>query len=164
MGMLRLRILLNGNYLVQSRHKLMIKGRINKKMDGLKTLMSLLDANSHVFPEGDYLSMCNALKDVHERVKLRSTEYYEYLDDELNRLQKERDNLHYRTKLTKFMKSEAIRAYAFAQGIHSLREAGVHVNIEKLFGVYLSEFNDHLMIEEVRDNRGGVVRRMADEL
>ena len=161
-------------------------------MESLKNLMSLLDANSDNIPEGDYLTMCNALKDMHgslkpERINVRSMEYYDLEEElcnatmELNRLHKERDNLHYRTKLSKFMKSEAIRVYAFAQGLHSLREnsvealeeAGVRVDCNELFGVYLSEFNDHvyekkkaihLMIEELRGHRDGIVCRMADEL
>ena len=161
-------------------------------MDNLKKLMSLIDANSERIPEGDYLEMCNAMKSVHgcmkpERVHVRSMEYYEMEDElsnvtvELNRLHKERDNIHYRTKLTKAMKSDAIREYAFTEGLHSLREnsvealeeAGVRVNYGELFGKYLNDFNEgvyekkkviHLMIEEARGHRDEVVSRMADEL
>ena len=161
-------------------------------METLKNLMSMLDANSEKFPEGDYITMCNALKDVYgslkpERVHVRSMEYYEMEEElsnvtvELNRLHKERDNIHYRRKLTKSMKSEAIREYAFTEGLHSLREysvealeaVGVRVNYGELYGKYLCEFNDevyekkkviHLMIEEARGHRDDIVSRMADEL
>ena len=162
------------------------------KMDRLKQVMSLVDAHSDKIPEGDYLAMCNALKDVHgmikpERVHVRSMEYYEMEDEmmkvteELTRLHKQRDNIHYRTKMTKFMKTEAIKEYAFTEGLHNLREysvealeeAGVRVNIGELFAKYLSVTNDevyekkkviHLQIEEARGYRDDIVCRMADEL
>lgn len=160
------------------------------KMDTLKNLMSLIDANSEKIPEGDYLAMCEAMKIVHgnmkaERVTVRSTEYYDLEEElsnvtqELNRLHKERDNIHYRSKMTKYMKREAIREYAFTEGLHSLREytpealvdAGIHVNIDVLYGKYLEAFNDdvyqkkkvvHLAIQEMRDYRDSVVKDLAD--
>ena len=161
-------------------------------MDTLKQLMSLVDANSDKIPEGDYLAMCNAMKVVHgslkpERVDVRSIDYYEMEDElmkvthELTRLHKERDNIHYRTKMTRSMKTEAIREYAFEEGLHSLREhsvealeeAGVHVNYGELFSKYMSAFNDdvyerkkaiHLMIEEARGYRDDIVYRMAEQM
>jgi len=161
-------------------------------MDTLKQLMSLVDANSDKIPEGDYLAMCNAMAVVHgslkpERVDVRSINYYEMEDElmkvthELTRLHKERDNIHYRTKMTKVMKTNAIREYAFEEGLHSLREhsvealeeAGVRVNYGELYSKYMSAFNDdvyerkkviHLMIEEARGYRDDIVCRMADQL
>lgn len=159
-------------------------------MDSLKNLMSLIDANSEKIPEGDYLAMCEAMKTVHgnmkvERVVVRSVEYYDLEEElsrvtmELNRLHKERDNIHYRTKMTKAMKREAIREYAFTEGLHSLREytqealeeAGIRVNCNELYGKYLETFNDdiyqrkkvvHLDIQELRDYRDSVVKDLAD--
>ena len=159
-------------------------------MDNLKIVMSLIDAHSDKIPEGDYLAMCNAIKIVHgnmkaERVIVRSIEYYELEEEmsrvttELGRLHKERDNIHYRTKVSKAMKREAIREYAFTEGLHSLREytqealeeAGIHVNCNELYGKYLETFNDdiyqrkkvvHLAIQEMRDYRDSVVKDLAD--
>lgn len=159
-------------------------------MESLKTLMSLVDANSDKIPDGDYLAMCNALKVVHgglkaERVSVRSTSYYECEEEldkvttELARLHRERNKIHYRTKMTKHMKTEALRVFAFEEGLHSLREhtvealeeAGVRVDCDTLFGKYLEDFNDdvyerkkaiHLMIEDERAWRDDIVRRMAD--
>tara|TARA_Y100000389_G_C17367132_1_gene466935 strand:+ start:184 stop:669 length:486 start_codon:yes stop_codon:yes gene_type:complete len=159
-------------------------------MDTLKNLMSLIDANSEKIPEGDYLAMCDAMKVVHgnmraERVIVRSVEYYD-LEEEMSRvtmelvkLHKERDNIHYRTKVSKAMKREAIREYAFTEGLHSLREyteealdeAGIRVNCNELYGKYLESFNDdiyqrkkvvHLSIQEMRDYRDSVAKDLAD--
>ena len=154
--------------------------------------MSLIDANSEKISEGDYLVMCNAMKDVHGKMKpesviVRSTNYYEYEDElskvtiELNRLHRLRDNIHYRTKVTKAMKTDALRGYAFTQGLHSLREhtieafeeAGICINFDNLFGKYLEDFNDgvyekkkaiHLMIQEARDYRDSLIINMVGEL
>ena len=188
-------ILLSGSKKIKSLsegHQSYICQLTSATMETLKQLMSLIDANSEKFPEGDYLAMCNAMKEVHgnmkpDRVRVRSMEYYEMEDElinvtqELTRLHKERDNIHYRTKMTKAMKTEAIRVYAFTEGLHSLREysvealveADVRVNYGELFSKHLSEVNDdvyekkkivHLMIEEARCHRDDVVYRMADEL
>lgn len=153
--------------------------------------MSLIDANMDNIPEGDYLAMCNAMKEVHSKMKpesvtVRSMDYYEYEEElskvtiELNRLHKQRDNIHYRTKVTRAMKTDAIKVYAFTQGLHSLREhtvealeeAGVGVNFDCLFSKYLDDFNNdvyekkkviHLMIQEARDYRDNIIRNMIDE-
>lgn len=152
--------------------------------------MQLIDANSERIPEGDYLAMCNAMKEVHGKMKpetviVHPVSYYDYEDElskvviELNRLHKQRDNIHYRTKVTKVMKTDAIREYAFTEGLHSLREhtvealeeAGVRINTDNLFGKYLENFNYdiyekkkaiHLMIQEVRDYRDNLIRDMVD--
>jgi hypothetical protein len=159
-------------------------------MAALKEVMQLIDAHSDKIPEGDYLKMCSAMKEAYgnqkpERVNIRSMEYYDMEDElsnatsELSRLHKERDNIHYRTKMSKAMKSEAIREYAFREGLHSLREAsvealeeaGIHVNYGELYSKYLNDFNDevyekkkviHLMIEELRGYRDDIVVRMAE--
>ena len=161
-------------------------------METLKQLMSLVDANSDKIPEGDYLAMCNALKEVHgklrpEKIEVRSVDYYQYEDDlmtvtqELTRLHKERDKIHYRTKMTKHMKTDALREYAFREGLHSLREhsveafeeAGIRVNCDSIFGEYLEAFNAEvyekkkalqLMLQEVREYRDHIVMCMAGEL
>ena len=154
--------------------------------------MHLLDANSHNVPEGDYLRMCNALKEIHEtlgreKTRVRSMNYYEYEDEmatvtqELTRLRRERDAVHYRTKMTAHMKTDAIREYAFREGLHSLREftpealelAAVRVNPDHVFAAYLEAFNTDVyekkkamqtMIQEARDYRDDIVRQMAGEL
>lgn len=159
-------------------------------MEALKQLMSLIDANSEKLPEGDYLAMCAAMKEVHggmksNRVTLRSMDYYE-LDDELSsvtmeldRLCRERDTIHYRTKMTKALKREAIREYAFTEGLHSLREytpealeeAGIKINCNELYGKYLEAFNDDifqrkraisLTIQDTRAYRDEIVKDMVD--
>lgn len=159
-------------------------------MDNLKNLMTLIDAQSDKIPEGDYLAMCEAMKGVHGNMKkdpvsLRSMEYYDLEEEltnttmELDRLHKERDNIHYRTKMTKAMKREAIRDFAFTEGLHSLREysqealeeAGVRVCCNELYGKYLEAFNNDIfhrkkavqnMVQETRNYRDGVVKDMAD--
>ena len=35
-------------------------------MDELTNLMRLIDLNSEIIPEGNYLEMCNSIKKVHE--------------------------------------------------------------------------------------------------
>ena len=39
-------------------------------MENLTHLMQLIDANSINLPEGDYLDMCNTIKEVHEVLKV----------------------------------------------------------------------------------------------
>ena len=50
-------------------------------MDELTNLMRLIDLNSKIIPEGDYLEMCNSIKKVHECVS-RSSSNYDSEDDE----------------------------------------------------------------------------------
>ena len=45
--------------------KLIPRNQIIQKMEALREAMSLLDENSNSFPEGLYIQMCNALRDVH---------------------------------------------------------------------------------------------------
>jgi len=159
-------------------------------MEALKQLMSLIDANSEKIPEGDYLAMCEAMKGVHgglksDKITMRSVDYYE-LDEELSsvtmeldRLCRERDTIHYRTKMTKALKREAIREYAFTEGLHSLREythealeeAGIKINCNELYGKYLEAFNDEifqrkkaisLTIQDTRAYRDEIVKEMVD--
>lgn len=160
------------------------------KMDDLKSLMSLIDANSDKIPEGDYLRMCEVMKGLHgsvrkDTVATRSMDYYDIEEEltrvtlELERLHKERDAIHYRTKMTKAMKSEAIREFAFTEGLHSLREytpgalqeAGVNVDCTVLYKNYLETYNQdifqskkviHLMVQETREYRDVLVRDMVD--
>ena len=159
-------------------------------METLKNLMSLIDANSDKIPEGDYMAMCEAMKGLHGSVRkegltLRSMDYYDIEEElthvtmELERLHRERDNIHYRTRLTKFMKSEAIREYAFTEGLHSLREytpealeeAGIRVNINEVYAKHLEDFNQdifqkkkaiQMMVQEKREYRDNLVKEMAD--
>jgi aryl carrier-like protein len=161
-------------------------------MESLRALMSLVDANSHNVPEGDYLAMCDALKVVHgnmkpERVNVRSMVYYELEDElmkvtqELMRLHKDRNATHYVSRITKDMRTRAIHEYTFREGLHSIREftvdalkeAGVRIDFDDLFRRFVEAHNDqiyekkkaiHLMIEEARGYRDELVSRMANEL
>ena len=38
-------------------------------MDKFHKLLELVDKNANTIPEGDYIEMCNILKDIHEKVK-----------------------------------------------------------------------------------------------
>ena len=62
-------------------------------MENLTHLMQLIDSNSINLPEGDYLDMCNTIKEVHEVLKVedQTVEEYEYPTDEerLNELEKD---------------------------------------------------------------------------
>lgn len=160
------------------------------KMESLKQLMTLIDANSDKLPEGEYMAMCSAMKEVHGSMKsteltLQSSDYYDLEDElgsvtmELERLKRERDTIHYRTRMTKHMKREAIREYAFTEGLHSLREytvealeeAGIKINCNELYGKYLEAFNDDifqrkraisLTIQDTRAYRDEIVKDMVD--
>jgi hypothetical protein len=44
-------------------------------MDELTNLMRLIDLNSKIIPEGDYLEMCNSIKKVHECVSRPNSNY-----------------------------------------------------------------------------------------
>lgn len=160
-------------------------------METLRNLMTLIDANSEKIPEGDYLAMCEAMKGLHGSVRtddvftLRSMDYYDMEEElthvtmELERLVRERDNMHYRTRLTKAMKAEAIREYAFTEGFHSLREytpealeeAGIRVNINEVYAKHLEDFNQDIFqkkkalqvnIHDTRARRDLIVKEMAD--
>jgi|UniRef100_A0AB38ZLZ0 hypothetical protein len=158
----------------------------------MEQLMSLIDANSEHIPEGEYLKMCEAMKEVYEKVKLvnnwaplRSMDYYEIEEEltnvtmELERLHRERDSIHYRTKLSKAMKRDAIAEYAFTEGFHSLREytpealqeAGIRVNLNDVYKKFLDAYNDdifqrkkaiQMMVQQTRDHRDNLVREMVD--
>ena len=160
-------------------------------METLRNLMTLIDANSEKIPEGDYLAMCEAMKGLHGSVRtddvftLRSMDYYDMEEElthvtmDLERLVRERDNMHYRTRLTKAMKAEAIREYAFTEGFHSLREytpealeeAGIRVNINEVYAKHLEDFNQDIFqkkkalqvnIHDTRAHRDVIVKEMAD--
>lgn len=160
-------------------------------METLRNLMTLIDANSEKIPEGDYLAMCEAMKGLHGSVRtddvftLRSMDYYDMEEElthvtmDLERLVRERDNMHYRTRLTKAMKAEAIREYAFTEGFHSLREytpealeeAGIRVNINEVYAKHLEDFNQDIFqkkkalqvnIHDTRARRDVIVKEMAD--
>jgi len=160
-------------------------------METLRNLMTLIDANSEKIPEGDYLAMCEAMKGLHGSVRtdgvftLRSMDYYDMEEElthvtmELERLVRERDNMHYRTRLTKAMKAEAIREYAFMEGFHSLREytqealeeAVIRVNINEVYANHLEDFNQDIFqkkkalqenIHDTRVRRDVIVKEMAD--
>jgi hypothetical protein len=158
----------------------------------MEQLMSLIDANSEHIPEGEYLKMCEAMKEVYEKVKLvnnwaplRSMDYYEIEEEltnvtlELERLHRERDSIHYRTKLSKAMKRDAIAEYAFTEGFHSLREytpealqeAGIRVNLNEVYKKFLDAYNDdifqrkkaiQMMVQQTRDHRDNLVREFVD--
>lgn len=164
------------------------------KMEKLNELMTLIDAAAERIPEGEYLAMCEAIKGVHAAVKtqpttaeLRSTEYYDleeelYLAvDELEKLHKKRDEIRYKNKMTKAMKQEAIRDFAFTEGLHSLREytpealkeAGFNVNIGVIYKDFLEAYNRGIFeekrivqmeVEEARERRDRLVVVMADIL
>jgi hypothetical protein len=159
-------------------------------MEPLKQLMTLIDANSDKLPEGEYLAMCSVMKEVHGSMKsteltLQSSDYYDLEEElgsvtmELERLRKERDTIHYRTRMTKHMKREAIREYAFTEGLHSLREytaealeeAGIKINCNELYGKYLETFNYDifqkkkaisLTLQDTREYRDRIIREMID--
>jgi hypothetical protein len=116
---------------------------------------------------------------------LQSSDYYDLEEElgsvtmELERLRKERDTIHYRTRMTKHMKREAIREYAFTEGLHSLREytaealeeAGIKINCNELYGKYLETFNYDifqkkkaisLTLQDTREYRDRIIREMID--
>lgn len=154
--------------------------------------MSLIDANSEHIPEGEYLKMCEAMKEVYEKVKLvnnwtplRSIDYYDIEEEltnvtmELDKLHKERDSIHYRSRMTKKMKRDAIAEYALTEGLHSLREytpealqeTGVHVDLNDVYKKFLEAFNHdifqkkkavHMMVQQTREHRDSLVKEFVD--
>jgi hypothetical protein len=38
-------------------------------MDKFHQLLELVDRNANMIPEGDYIQMCNIIKEIHEKVK-----------------------------------------------------------------------------------------------
>ena len=38
-------------------------------MDKFHQLLELVDKNANAIPEGDYIQMCNIIKEIHEKVK-----------------------------------------------------------------------------------------------
>lgn len=158
----------------------------------MEHLMSLIDANSEHIPEGEYLKMCEAMKEVYEKTKkvndwgpLRSIDYYDIEEEltnvtlELDRLHKERDSIHYRSRMTKKMKRDAIAEYAFTEGLHSLREytpealreVGVHVDLNDVYKKFLEAFNHdifqkkkavHMMVQQTREHRDSLVKEFVD--
>jgi len=158
----------------------------------MEHLMSLIDANSEHIPEGEYLKMCEAMKEVYEKTKkvnewgpLRSIDYYDMEEEltnvtlELDRLHKERDSIHYRSRMTKKMKKDAIAEYAFTEGLHSLREytpealqeTGVHVDLNDVYKKFLEAFNYdifqkkkaiHMMVQQTREHRDSLVKEFVD--
>lgn len=155
--------------------------------------MTLIDANADKISEGDYLLMCNAMKDVHgnmktKRVNVRTDDYYEFemilskVTAEITRLQAESDRLHYRRKLTRCMKIQAMRDLAIKEGVvdsvfeytaAALHKAGVRVNFSKMYAQYVQDYNTevfdnkkrlHEMIEDEREHRDQIVCLLADEL
>jgi hypothetical protein len=164
-----------------------------REMEGLKELMSLIDANSDKLSEGDYLLMCNAMREVHGNMKtkrdpVRTEDYYEYelqlsrVTNEITRLHAESDKLHYRRKLTKFMKVQAMMDHALKLDINISRDVinekifrnvGVRVNFPQLYAQYMEDFNReifdkkkdiHRQVEEERVYRDEIVCLLAVEL
>ena len=68
--------------------------------------MQLIDANSINLPEGDYLDMCNTIKEVHEVLKVedQTDEEYEHQTDEERLNELEKDLHHYVMHIEKMKK------------------------------------------------------------
>ncbi len=135
-------------------------------MENLTHLMQLIDANSINLPEGDYLDMCNTIKEVHEVLKVedQSDEEYEYQTNEerLNELEKDLhhyvmhiehmkkqlDSVKIRKRLSPKLKTLAIKQFSDVMGLHSLREYTEEAFMEQtnttpksIYEWYLKEHN-----------------------
>jgi hypothetical protein len=135
-------------------------------MENLTHLMQLIDANSINLPEGDYLDMCNTIKEVHEVLKVedQTDEEYEYQPNEERLHELEKDLHHYvmhiekmkkqlnsikiRKRLSPRLKTVAIKQFSDIMGLHSLREYTEEAIMEQtnttpktIYEWYLKEHN-----------------------
>lgn len=133
-------------------------------MENLTHLMSLIDANSEKLSEGDYLEMCNTIKNVHKHIQIDNepvindrirTEAELNLENNLHeqvmmieRLKDKIKTTKIRTRLSPNMKVDAIKEFAIVMGLHSLREyteeavyEQTNINIRQIYKWYMDEYN-----------------------
>jgi len=138
-------------------------------MENLTHLMSLIDANSEKLSEGDYLEMCNTIKNVHKHIQIYNKE--ENIgpvisdrirsEDELNlenelheqvitieKLKDKIKTIKIRTRLSPNMKVDAIKEFVIVMGLHSLREyteeavyEQTNINVRQIYKWYMDEYN-----------------------
>lgn len=140
--------------------------------------MTLIDKNSAVIPEGDYIAMCAALKQLYEGRKI-STE--SLLDDALTevvlkikRLRVRRDAFTHWPVLTDDIKLRALTEYAIVHRLDSLRdfteegfvEAGLDVDFPRLYAGFMTrhDVRRERIDEDIRAHetlRNDIMRRMV---
>ena len=149
--------------------------------------MQLIDANSEKISEGDYLEMCNTIKCVHDSIEKRrglESECYKELSDNLHdqvmMIEKMKDKLKTIKpikRMTSKMKTRAIREYADAMGLHSLREyseeavmAQTFVEPSEIYGWFRGwhdrrqEYREIFIsnvIQECEEERNRIISRMS---
>ena len=123
-------------------------------MDAIREVLSLLDKNSEALPEGEYLSACNKLKDIYNRIE--SMPLYDTVSDDENspprdpRLMMTITEIHKRIKyhqkmikehagfnrLTKRLKILAMQQYAKFNGVDV-------ENIDEIIEMVKRDFGDN---------------------
>lgn len=131
-------------------------------MEALTNMMSLIDHNSESIPEGDYLKLCNFMKEVHQSLPkkvaprapfqpvqipedLRAAAYFLNMEhgriiDELRRIRTSMKALKPRERVTEGVRRDAIRDAANRMGfairsltLDSLRDKGVVIPHAHMF-------------------------------
>lgn len=160
-------------------------------MESLKKIMELIDANNKHIPEGDYIDICIAMKNVHANIKktdicIHTQDYYDLERGltkttlQIENLYKKYDQLQQRSKITRAMKREAIREFLFEEGIHTpvdytqetLTGLGFKdVNYRELYDKYLERYNIDIFmkkkevlleIQDKREVRDDIVLSMSE--
>lgn len=156
-------------------------------MESLNKIMQIIDANNKHIPEGDYIDICFAMKDVHVNLKKTDvyTHTYEYLDYEreltkmtiqIENLHKKYNEIHSQSKMTRAMRREAIREFLFEEGFHepveytekTLTELGFkNINYDKYMerynlDVFLMKKEILLEIQNKRELRNVLIKDMAN--
>ena len=161
-------------------------------MENLKHLMQLIDANSINLPEGDYLDMCNTIKEVHK--VLKGDDEYQTNEERLNELEKDLhhyvmhiehmkkqlDSIKIRKRLSPTLKTVAIKQFSEVMGLHSLREYTEEAIMEQtnttpksIYEWYLKEHNRLQryqqssiisVIEECKHERNEIITLISNEL
>jgi hypothetical protein len=131
-------------------------------MEALTNMMSIIDLNSELIPEGDYLKLCNFMRDIHKTLPREPTERVPFqpipipedlrdrrrilnaelgrIMDELRRIRNRMKALKIRQRVTEGVKRDAIRDAANRMGfairsltLDSLRDKGVVIPHAHMF-------------------------------
>lgn len=130
-------------------------------MENLSGILTIVDRHSSVIPEGDYLLLCNMMKNVHialtEKRALEPRPEHRNIENRIHTLHLKRQNIKERKNVTEKIKHMAIQErleHLGLSGLHMdanierLKQRGIIVGDERKFYMgFLKRYNDTRRLE-----------------
>lgn len=122
-----------------------------QKMENLTGILEIVDRHSHAIPEGDYLLLCNMMKNIHIVMSEKRAPDNRETGMRICQLNLKRSKIKERRNVTEKIKQEAIKERLCELGldvridtnIERLRQRGIIIGDEKKFyKSYLSRYNE----------------------